>query len=100
MIIIFLLINNLLLIINGLWDKREQEIESIYQAMERVTTTRNILPQDIVNLKQFNAQFLEKEGKNQPLPVKKYEKKQLGWVGKIVKGVKSKKAKEKEKTGI
>ena len=49
-----------------------------------------------LNLKQFNAQFLEKEGKNQPLPVKKYEKKQLGWVGKIVKGVKSKKAKEKE----
>ena len=42
LIIIFLLINNLLLIISGLWDKREQEIESIYQAMERVTTTRNI----------------------------------------------------------
>ena len=97
LIIIFLLINNLLLIISGLWDKREQEIESIYQAMERVTTTRDLLPQDIDNLKKFNDHFLEKEGKDQPLHIKKYEVKQLGWVGKIVKGVKSKKEKGKNK---
>jgi len=35
--------------------------------MERVTTTRDLLPEEIDNLKQFNSHFLEKEGKAQPL---------------------------------
>lgn len=58
LIIIFLLLNNLLLIINGLWNKREQEIEDIYIAMERVTKTRDLLPKEIDNLKEFNDYFL------------------------------------------
>ncbi len=36
LILIFLLINDYLLVSRGVWSKREQEIESIYQANERI----------------------------------------------------------------
>lgn len=42
LVIIFLIINNYLLISNGQWDKREQEIENIYQAMKRVVVTKDL----------------------------------------------------------
>ena len=64
LIIIFLLLNNLLLIINGLWNKREQEIENIYVGMERVTKTRDLLPKEIDNLKEFNDYFLVNDRKD------------------------------------
>ena len=46
LVIIFLLINNYLLINNGLWDRREQEIENIYQAMVRVSNTKDFKKKD------------------------------------------------------
>ena len=75
LIIIFLLINNLLLIVNGLWGIREQEIESIYKAMERVITTKDLLPEDITNLKKFNSHFFEKDRKEGKINTKKEEQK-------------------------
>ena len=42
MVIIFLLINNYILINNGLWKKREQEIENIYKANDRIIRTKYI----------------------------------------------------------
>ena len=65
LVIIFLLINNLLLIINGLWDKREQEIENIYYAMERVIKTKNLLPEEILDLNNFNDYFLLNDRKGE-----------------------------------
>ena len=73
-IIVFLLINNLLLIIDGLWDKREQEIENIYYALDRVTKTKNLLPKDIDNIKNFNDYFLEFGRKEGALKVNNEEK--------------------------
>ena len=46
LVIIFLLINNYLLISNGQWDKREQEIENVYQAMMRVANTKDLKRKD------------------------------------------------------
>ena len=84
LIIIFLLINNLLLIINGLWEQREQEIENIYHAMDRVAKTKNLLPEDIDNLNEFNDHFLEHDRKEGTLKIKKYEpKRRFGFIEKI-----------------
>ena len=68
-VIVFLLINNLLLIIDGILDKREQEIENIYYAIDRVTKTKNLLPKDIDNLKEFNDYFLESDRKGGSLKI-------------------------------
>jgi hypothetical protein len=46
LVIIFLLINNYLMINNGQWDKREQEIENVYQAMMRVANTKDLKRKD------------------------------------------------------
>ena len=88
LIIVFLLINNLLLIINGLWEKREQEIENIYHAIDRVTKTKYLLPQDIDNLKEFNAHFLELDRKEGTFNIKKYKHKKFGFFEKIKKVMK------------
>ena len=88
LIIVFLLINNLLLIINGLWEKREQEIENIYHAIDRVTKTKYLLPQDIDNLKEFNAHFLELDRKEGTFNIRKYKHKKFGFFEKIKKVMK------------
>ena len=58
LVIIFLLINNYLLINNGLWDKREQEIENIYEANDRVAKTKNLKLENIQEIKKLNNLFL------------------------------------------
>ena len=93
LIIIFLLINNLLLIINGLWEQREQEIESIYHAMERVIKTKDLSNDDIPNLKEFNSHFLEKERKG-TLQIIRHEPKPLQWILKLIKVLKKNKKNE------
>ena len=42
LVLIFLLINDYLLVSKGLFDKREQEIETIYQANERIVKNKNL----------------------------------------------------------
>ena len=42
LVLIALLINNYLLVFAGLYDKREQEIETIYQANERIASTKDL----------------------------------------------------------
>ena len=92
LIIIFLLINNLLLIINGLWGRREQEIESIYNAMDRVTKTSYI--ENIENLKEFNSHFLEKDRKEGTLQLKIHKPKPLKWILDLLKVLNKNKKKE------
>ena len=57
-LIIFLLINNYLLLSKGIWDRREQEIESIYQALERISSTKHLNIQTIEDTKSFNRKWL------------------------------------------
>ena len=64
LVIIFLLINNYLLINNGLWDKREQEIENIYYANDRVAKTKNLKLENIYDIKRLNNIYLS--SKKQP----------------------------------
>ena len=93
LIIIFLLINNLLLIINGLWEQREKEIESIYHAMKRVIKTKDLSNDDIPNLKEFNSHFLEKDRKG-TLQIIRHEPKPLKWILKLIKVLKKNKKNE------
>ena len=58
LVIIFLLINNYLLLSKGIWIKREQEIENIYQAMERIASTKHLNLQTIEETKAFNTKWL------------------------------------------
>lgn len=58
LVIICLLINNYLLVSKGIWIKREQEIESIYQAMERIASTKHLIIQDKQETKVFNFKWL------------------------------------------
>ena len=60
LVLIFLLINDYLLVSRGIWNKREQEIENIYQAMKRIAETKDIEINDIVEIKNFNNRYLEK----------------------------------------
>ena len=62
-VLIILLINNYLLVAKGLYLKREQEIENIYQAMERIAMTKDLVLKDIKTIKEFNDSYLLKEGK-------------------------------------
>ena len=100
LIIIFLLINNLLLIINGLWDQREQEIENIYYALERVTKTKNLSIEEIVDINKFNDHFLELDRKRGTLKIKKYEVKQLGFFKKLKKAIINNEEEEDDNTYI
>ena len=70
LVLIFLLINDYLLISRGIWLKREQEIETIYEANERIATTnlkehegKNNL--DSEDIKAFNNKYLESSQKKQ-----------------------------------
>jgi hypothetical protein len=60
LVLIFLLINEYLLVSRGIWTKREQEIENIYQAMKRIAETKDIEINDIIEIKNFNNRYLEK----------------------------------------
>ena len=57
LVIIFLLLNNYILLSKGLWKRRENEIESIYQAIERVNTTKHLKLLTIDETKIFNFQW-------------------------------------------
>ena len=63
LVLIILLINNYLLVFRGLYLKREQEIENIYQAMERVAMTKDLVLDKVETIKNFNDSYLLKEGK-------------------------------------
>ena len=58
LVIIFLLLNNYLLLSKGIWMKREHEIENIYQAMERIASTKHLKIQSIEETKRFNFKWL------------------------------------------
>ena len=60
LVLIFLLINEYLLVSRGIFLKREQEIEDIYQANERIAK-KNLLIQeyDIKKIQKFNNDYLE-----------------------------------------
>jgi hypothetical protein len=58
LVLIFLLINDYLLVSKGIWNKREQEIENIYQAMERVAKTKDLEINTSKEIKEFNSKFL------------------------------------------
>ena len=61
-VLIILLINDYLLVSKGLFKKREQQIESIYQAMERIAITKDlVITPD--NIKEFNDSYLLGEKK-------------------------------------
>ena len=58
LVIILLLINNYLLINNGLWDRREQEIENIYYANDRVSKTKDLKLENSYDIKNLNYTYL------------------------------------------
>jgi hypothetical protein len=58
LVLIFLLINDYLLVSKGIWNKREQEIENIYQAMERVAKTKDIEINNLKEIQKFNRKYL------------------------------------------
>jgi len=58
LVIIFILINNHLLVSKGIWAKREHEIENIYQAMERIASTKHLKLRTIEETKAFNFKWL------------------------------------------
>ena len=58
LVIIFILINNHLLVSKGIWAKREYEIENIYQAMERIASTKHLKLRTIEETKAFNFKWL------------------------------------------
>ena len=62
LVLIILLINDYLLVSKGLFKKREQQIESIYQAMERIAITKD-LEITANNIKEFNDSYLLGEKK-------------------------------------
>ena len=58
LVLTFLLINDYLLVSKGIWNKREQEIENIYQAMERVAKTKDLEFNTSEEIKKFNSKYL------------------------------------------
>jgi outer membrane biosynthesis protein TonB len=61
LVIIILLINDFLLVFRGLFLHREQEIENIYQAMKRISITKDLALGDLETIRLFNDSFLLKE---------------------------------------
>jgi hypothetical protein len=58
LVLIFLLINNYLLVFAGLFDKREQEVESIYQANERISRTKDLKFKNTYDIELLNDEYL------------------------------------------
>ena len=83
LVLIILLINDYLLVSKGLFLRREQEIESIYQAMERIAMTKDMKFEDLKDIKKFNDSYLLKEEK-------KLEKNNLNKKARINKDLKMK----------
>ena len=73
LVLIILLINNYLLVARGLYSEREQDIENIYQAMERIAKTKDLVLSKNDEIKKFNDSYLLKEEKK--LHKKKKKKK-------------------------
>ena len=95
LVIIFLLINNYLLINSGLWDKREQDIENIYYANQRVAETKDLKLESNNDIKKLNntyliskkdKEYLLKRAKRVTEP--KQEPPQLNYLKKITKAKK------------
>ena len=61
LVIVILLINDFLLVFRGLFLHREQEIENIYQAMKRISITKDLALGDLETIRLFNDSFLLKE---------------------------------------
>ena len=61
LVLIVLLINNYLLVFDGLFDKREQEVENIYNANERIAMTKDKTFDSVDDMKKFNDEFLLNE---------------------------------------
>ena len=59
LVLIFLLINNYLLVSRGIWTQRESDVETIYQAMERIAKTKDIEFNDLMEVESFNNSHLE-----------------------------------------
>ena len=57
-VLVFLLINDYLLVSRGLYFKREQEIETIYQANERIATTKDLEFDNLDEIQKFNESYL------------------------------------------
>ena len=76
LVLIFLLINNYLIIFNGLYYKREQEIENIYQANERIAAMKNISFKDPDDIIKFTNDYLNKEENRIDIEPKKEKKEQ------------------------
>ena len=71
LVLIFLLINDYLLVARGIWLKREQEIENIYQANERISKSNLLEKKEkdkddnrdfIREIKEFNDKYLDPDG--------------------------------------
>ena len=60
LVLIFLLINNYLLVFAGLYDNREQEIENIFQANERIAKYKDKELKTIDEIKKFNEENIFK----------------------------------------
>ena len=81
-----LLINNYLLIRNGLWKKREQQIETIYQAMERIAATRHLEINDPEEIKKFNEKvFIHIINKRSSIKISKLEDGKISVISKNIK---------------
>jgi hypothetical protein len=63
LVVIFILINDYLLVARGLWNRREEEIENIYQAMERIAKTKDMNITQLRDIRIFNNKYLESNNK-------------------------------------
>jgi len=103
LVLIFLLINNYLLIFAGLFDKREQEIESIYQANERIARTKDLKFGNTVDIKILNDEYLANDkfeyDINREPEIKKeiVEEKKIGGLFELITEQKKEKKKEEIK---
>ncbi len=59
--IIFLLINDYLLVKQGIWKKREQDLENIYQGNERVSLTEDLNFKNKKEIMEFNEKYMFKD---------------------------------------
>ena len=104
LVLIFLLINNYLLVFAGLFDKREQEIETIYQANERIARTKDLKFNIIEDIKKLNNDYLANDklefgiDKEPEIKKEKIEEKKIGGLLDLI--TTEKKEKEKEKNII
>ena len=57
-LIVTILLNINFLVINGLWKKKEQYIENIYEALERITVYKDLKFDKIDEISSFNSSFL------------------------------------------